>query len=432
MLTLINPPSPFLVDERVMPNLALLYISTSWRENDINNRILDLAGDVNWRDTLRKEAKSMTTAAFSTTSSQFHYVYEANRILKEANPNIKTVVGGSHPTAISSLRSRKIPDVNIKPLEEFDVIVEGEAENLFNFCGKWVKTSLVNVNKIPIPDRSLIDIESYKYKIEGRNATTIMTQRGCPFNCVFCCGRHLDMYRKSRQRKPRDVLREMDYLYEKFGYDAFMWYDDEINLNPKRLKELSKLLSNRHYIHRGFIRNDLLVRSPKTIEYLKDMGFVELCSGVESGSDRILNIIQKHTTYNMNLKAARMIMDAGIKYKAFTMVGHPSETTEDVMLTIKWLRAAKPDGYDVTLLQPLPGSVLYDSATPSKKYGGYGFEFKGLYFNKPDFSKGEHFYKGRAGEYTSIVRTDDLTAEDFVDLRDLMEGITCHAKVKVK
>jgi len=422
MLTLINPPSPFLKDERVMPNLALLYISTTWKENGINNHILDLAGDVAWKDVLRSEAKNMTTAAFSTTSSQFHYVYEANKILKEENPKIKTIVGGAHPTAMSSLKSRNIPDVNIKTLEEFDVIVEGEAESMLNFQGRWLKTPLVDVNKIPIPDRSLIEIDTYNYKINGRDATTIMTQRGCPFDCVFCCGRHLDMYRKSRQIKPAKVLKEMDYLYEKFGYDAFMWYDDEINLNPSRLKELARLLKKRHYIHRGFIRNDLLTRFPKTIEYLKDIGFVELCSGVESGSDKILETIQKHTTYEMNLKAARIIMDADIKYKAFTMVGHPGETTNDVLLTINWLKEAKPDGYDVTLLQPLPGSILYDKAVPSKKHVGYGFEFKGLYFNKPDFSRGGYFYKGISGEYNSSVRTDELTSDDILELRDLIES----------
>jgi anaerobic magnesium-protoporphyrin IX monomethyl ester cyclase len=416
---IINPPSPFLINERVFPTLAPLYLATVWGDSEV----IDLSGISDWK----KETKYLTweihpdydMVVFTGTSAQFHYIYEMNKILKRCG--IRTIIGGPHATAISALRNKGIIDINTKRLEKFDVIVEGEGEFFQDSGKKWQKMPIIDITELPIPDRMHYNMPTYKYEINGRKATNIMTQRGCPFNCRFCCGRDIDMYRISRQRNPESVVAEMDYLSDVFGYNAFMWFDDEININPPRLKEFAKLLKNRDYIHRGFVRNDLIVRYPKTLDYLKDCGFVEVCSGAESGSNRMLEAINKHTTYDMNMKAAKMIMRAGFRHKSFLIIGHPGETEGDVNLTKDWIQVANPDDFDITVMTPYPGSQIYDDAVKSKKFKEYLFKYNGLYFNREDFSKGSHFYKGMPGKYVSPVRTDELTAEDIVRLRDEIE-----------
>ena len=266
-----------------------------------------------------------------------------------------------------------------------------------------------------------MDIEEYNYELLGKKTTTIMTQRGCPFKCVFCSGREVEMYRRVRQHSAKRILDEVDYLNSDFGFEAFMWFDDEINTNPRRLKEIASLFKKRSYIHRGFVRSDLIVKHPKSIEDLLDIGFVELCFGVESGSDRILQIINKGTSYEMNLEAIKLMKESGMRTKVFTVIGLPDETYEDVMLTKRWLEEAKPDSFDVTILNPYPGSRIYDSAQPSTKIKGYDFEYNGLFFNKIDFAKNDSFYKGKPGKSPCFVRTRNLFSEEIVQLKEDIE-----------
>jgi len=429
-VALINPPSPFLINDRVFPNLGLLQVATSYKEQGHNVSLIDLCGVENSKEIISKIANEYDFFGFSSTTSQFIETYSLLETLKESNPNAKTFIGGSHASAVSSLR--KIPsldnklDSNISSIENFDVIIEGDGENsyaeLLKGGEKGRKKDLIkNIDESPIPNRSLIDILSYKYSLDGKPTTTIMTQRGCPFKCKFCCGRDIDMYRISRRHSPERVLKELDYLNSEFGYEAFMWFDDEVNLDTKRIFELSKLLEKRHYIHRGFVRSNLVRKFPDTIKALKDSGFVELCSGAESGSDKILKEINKGATLEDNLKASELIKREGIRYKSFTIIGHPGETIEDIESTKELIRKTSPDSFDVSILTPYPGSTLYNLAITSRKHEGYGWEYNGLYFNKIDYSKDNSFYKGRIGEYSCEIRTDELTSEYLLKIRDEME-----------
>jgi radical SAM superfamily enzyme YgiQ (UPF0313 family) len=409
---LINPPSPFLIDEKVFPNLGLISLATSQNMN-----IIDFSGDKNFEETAKKINGDWF--GFYSTTPQFPMTYKIFKEIKKNNPHAKFVIGGPHASAVYNLDKE---DINKKRIEEFDFIFVGEAEKEIELKDKYNFSKLIkNIDEIKIPNRNKVKIGEYHYNIFGKKATTIMTQRGCPYQCVFCSGREVEMYRKIRQHSANRVLDEMDYLNSELGYEAFMWYDDEINTNPKRLEEIVSLLKKRNYIHRGFVRSDLIVKNPKSIDYLADMGFVELCFGVESGSDRILKAINKGTDYDMNLKAIRLIKERGIKTKVFTMVGLPNENYEDIMLTKKWIEEAKPDNFDITILNPYPGSKVYNFAKPTKELDGYNFEYNGLFFNKIDFAKEDSFYKGKIGEYSCFVRTKSLTSEEIVNLRESIE-----------
>jgi len=426
-IALINLPSPFLISDKVFPNSGLLQLTTSLKERGYDARIIDLCGSKDPFKDMLNEIQDETYVGFSSTTPQFVDAYKLNKGLKKKRPEIKTIIGGAHPSAVYSLlNDGKTGDVNIKSLMGFDYIVVGEGDkiDLSNLKNGWNTQELIkNINETPIPDRKLLDIHSYKYSLKGKPTTTIITQRGCPFRCAFCSGRDIEMYRKPRSKTPEKILEELDYLNENFGFESFMWYDDELNINPKRLLELSELLKNRNYQHRGFIYSDLLVKHPETLEALVKSGFVELCSGVESGSERILKIINKRTTPEINAQAANMILDAGLTYKAFTIIGHPSETYTDIEKTINWIKEVKPTYFDVTIMTPYPGSTIYNKSNPSKKYGGYTREWNGLYFNDIDFSCQRSVAKGKPGEYSCAVRTDELTSGDLVKVREDMERI---------
>jgi anaerobic magnesium-protoporphyrin IX monomethyl ester cyclase len=429
-VALINPPSPFLINERVFPNLGLLNVATSLNRQGYSANVYDFSGVRDAAEQIRQIAGDYNYIGFSSTSPQFIHAYRLFTEAKKSNPKAKFFIGGAHASSVSSFRSKNLEnafsDPNVRKLEEFDIIFEGEGEyvgpEIFREGPKWRKMPLIeNIDQTPIPDRSMIDILSYKYLLNGSATTTIMSQRGCPYQCSFCCGRDIEMYRSARAHSPQRILQELDYLNKEFGFSSFMWFDDEVNVNPKRLKEISALIRDREYAHRGFVRSDLILKFPDILKHLKDAGFVELCSGVESGSDAILKRINKRTTYEVNLEAARKIKEMGFSYKAFTIIGNPGETLQDIELTKKWVREAEPDGLDVSLLSPYPGSKIYDGAVPSAKFPEYKWENNGLYFNRPDYSEEDSFFKGIPGEYHCLVRTDELSAQALLKLRDEIE-----------
>jgi len=420
-VAVINPPSPFLIDERVFPNMGLVRVATELdKKHDVDFH--DLSGIKDGESVIKEIANDYDYYLFGGTTPQFKHTHKLFKALKDENPKARTVIGGPHASAISSLRNKGVFDINTEALYNYDTIFEGEAEQSDNmFKLGWQKGDLIkSIDDVLIPDERFLDRKSYHYYLNGKETTSIQTQRGCPNQCEFCCGRDIEMYNKVRQHSPERVIKELDKLHEA-GYESFMWYDDEVNINPNRLEELCDVLSTRPYQHRGFVTSDQVVKHPETIKWLKKAGFVKLCTGVESGSDRILNVIHKRANSEQNYEAARIIKDAGIHYEAFMMIGHPSENPADVARTIGWINKADPDDFDIGILTPYPGSKIYDDAVPSTKFEGYNFEYKGLYFNRPDFSKEDSYYKGLNTQSASFTRTDEMTEKYIHDKRDKIQ-----------
>ena len=421
-LALINPPSPFLIDERVAYNLGLIRVATHLKADGHDVKLLDFTGDKCYLDNASK-VKKYDKYLYSSTSPQFPSTYQIFKILKSLYPNAQHIIGGAHASAISSLKYKGLKDKNIDILNEFDTVFNGEGEDTKSIFKKgWVKGNLIkNIDDTLLPDTSFMDIKSYKYFIFDKPTTNIMTQRGCPHQCVFCCGRDIEMYNHVRTHSPKRVLEELDILNKKYGFESFMFYDDEINLNNNKLEELCKELSTRPYQYRGFIRGDQIVKYPESVKWMKEAGFVKLCAGVESGSDRILELIKKKSTYDINLKARQIVGDNGIHYESFLLLGHPSETLTDIKLTKQWILEAKPDDFDLNIITPYPGSKIYNDAISSTEFKDYKWEWNGLFFNKPDYSKEESYYKGLGSQSASNIRTKELSNDALTKLRDTIE-----------
>ena len=176
-------------------------------------------------------------------------------------------------------------------------------------------------------------------------------------------------------------------------------------------------------------------------------GFIEVLAGVESGSERILRYHLKGSSPEINTEAMRIIGMSGMKYKALTMLGHPGETLDDINLAKKWLLNAAKEyekicgwgkfSFDLSLFQPFPGSPIWNKS--KKNFDKFSDKFKWvystnrgeennkicgpskIYFNKIDFSNAPTFYKGKPGEYIVNIRTEEVSSEEFANLRDKIE-----------
>ena len=265
----------------------------------------------------------------------------------------------------------------------------------------------------------------------GQKGTNILTEMGCPFNCSFCAGRNNPFYRRVRYREVDDIIAELRFVMETYGIRAFMDFSDEINLLTEPLLEFCQKLRPLGATFRAFIKANLF--TDRQAEAMAEAGFVELCTGVESGSDKILGIIDKQTTREINKQFVDLCRKHGMRAKAFMSLAQAGESYETAMATKDWLLWARPDDFDVTVVTVYPSTPYWDQRefvgeVDGKRVCRYTKRSKRteangatLFFEEVDYSKTWAWYKGIPGQYESHVWTPDLSKDDLVMLRDRIE-----------
>lgn len=331
---------------------------------------------------------------------------------------------------------------NIKDLEDrFDHLFVGDGEiSILEFINGKIVNKVIDADSNDdlfltsdylslhdFADRSFIDLKSYNFFINGEKSTSIISQLGCPFNCAFCCGRLSKNLRKIRTKSTAQVLKEIEHLHDVYGYKAFMFYDDELNVNKalipflKELIDLQKRL-NTTFKFRGFVKSELF--NEEQAQVMKECGFEWLLCGFESADDKILTTINKKATLNDNDKMLSTCKKHGIKVKALMSCGHTGDSEKSIMNIKDWLLTRKIDDFDLTIITPYPGSPYFDFSTHvSDDIWKYTSPYTGdtLYSINIDYTKTPHYYKGIPGNYTSYVYTDHLKSEELSQLRDEIE-----------
>lgn len=396
---LIHPPSPFLLDSHTFPPLGLLYLARALRNGGHTPVVLDMGcGD-------SLEGHNPGCIGITATTSQLTYLKPLVATLRRLYPAVPILFGGPHFSC--EPRDAVKWDVEGVGVGECEEVICGAVERArFSEWGGLAYSPgyQANINDVGTPDRSALDIHRYKYQLDGRPATTLITQRGCSYRCDFCS--RWDGHQAPRRRHISAVMNEVLEI-KALGFNALVFYDDEINLWHLGALELSEALIGQHITWRAFIRtnifNDGMARA------FKESGCYELCAGVESGSDFILKKMHKGTTSAQNSRAREICKEHGIRFKAFLMLGLPFEDHETVALTRQWLLDNKPDDFDLGLFQPYPGTQIVRE--PQR----YDIEFDLDYLRNPIF------HKGTPGEYVSSVRTKALSSEQLLQYRDSIE-----------
>ena len=395
-IVLINPPSRFLIDDQVFPPLGILYISAYLKKHGLNPKIIDLAGS---KDIPEFDADII---GVTSTTPQYPYVQELINELKcERGINAQYVIGGPHATCS--------PDSCIEQ-SKFDTVVVGEGEQSMLSIAKnyplnvpKISTEFINdIDDIPFPDREAIDIHSYKYFIDDEPATTIITSRGCPYNCAFCS---TIWGKKVRTHSANYVIDEIKEI-QRLGFRGIMFFDDILILNKPRLLKICEYLKKEHLVWRCFVRANVVSR--EVLNIMAESGCKEIGVGIESGSQKILDIINKGTTVEQNKNVIKFAKESGIKVKAFLIVGLPGETKETIIETEKFLEEMQPDDFDITIYCPYPNTPIVNNP--------HMYDIK---YNETDLRKA--WFKGHPGEYSSSVSTSSLSAEEIEEARDQIE-----------
>ncbi len=303
------------------------------------------------------------------------------RLVKKINPEIKVVAGGPHPTFCSE---------QVMENQNVDYVIKGEGEipllqllrelkkdipRLDTVSGLSYRDRegnlhsnapggmIANLDELPFAARDLV--LNSDYDVYPVHCTS--TARGCPYTCSFCADKKI-WGGRLRRRSIDNVIEELALLKDAYTIKSIDFVDGTFTYDRKYLETFcNKLIDlNLDIKWRCCARYDNL--DEEILKVMKQSGCVGVLFGLESGSDRILNAIDKKITVDLILKVSEMVHQSGIPSITSILIGIPGEDKDDMQATIKLMRSIKTDFFEVNSYTPLPGSRLYDISTDEDKY----------------------------------------------------------------
>lgn len=227
---------------------------------------------------------------------------------------------------------------------------------------------ITQLDKLPLPAWDLIDIKPYKKAWKKHNyfSINVSTTRGCPYKCNWCAK---PIYgNRYNVRSPEHVLNELKEMSRFFEFDHIWFCDDIFGLKPGWLDSFSKLLieSGMKLKYKIQCRADLL-QNEELIDNLSKSGADEIWIGAESGSQKILDAMDKGINVEQIYQAVRLLKKYQMKPCLFLQFGYPGETKADILKTLKMVDELDPFDIGVSVSYPLPGTVFYENVKASMK-----------------------------------------------------------------
>jgi radical SAM superfamily enzyme YgiQ (UPF0313 family) len=232
-----------------------------------------------------------------------------------------------------------------------------------NAVVKTIRRNLIKeLDTLPFPAWDIIDLEPYKkmwMKHSGYFSMNMTTTRGCPFKCNWCAK---PIYgNRYNSRSPENVLKELLMLRERYQFEHIWFCDDIFGLKPGWVNEFANLIENAglrfNFKMQG--RVDLLLEE-NNIRDLARAGCTDIWMGAESGSQKILNAMDKGTKVSQIFEATLLLKKNGINPSFFIQFGYPGETKEDIKKTISMINELLPHEIGISVSYPLPGTAFFE------------------------------------------------------------------------
>ncbi|NLD65147.1 MAG: radical SAM protein [Crenarchaeota archaeon] len=363
-------------------------------------------------------------------TSQIENTIKTSNIIKEVNPDIITVVGGPHVTLI--------PKEFLEENPNFDVVVTGEGEYAMLEIAQYIEGKkqleeiqgiayrkngkiilnprrpfIKDLDELPYPAYDLVNMEKYLnskkigYRSFQNRAISMVTSRGCPFNCCFCAV-HLHMGQLFRAHSAKYVLDHVEYVVDKYKVKNVFFEDDNLTLDIKRFEAICDGLIERKIkvgwetpngVRADFLNLDLLKK-------MKKSGCKSVFVGVESGDQRILDdVICKSLDLNRVVEFAKNSRKIGLKTGAFYIIGFPGETKENMQKTVDFalmLKRKYDVGMHLFMATPSYGTRLYEECKTK------GYIDRNLTWNA--------FAQARQPKGLPLISTDEFTPTEVKDI----------------
>lgn len=248
---------------------------------------------------------------------------------------------------------------------EIDTPIPGLAWNTPNGAAATPRRPpLQDVDSLPFPAWDLIDVAKYRRIWQERHgyfSMNMVTTRGCPYHCNWCAKPIWGQ--RYNSRSPANVAAEMRWLKEIYQPDHIWFADDIMGLKPGWWAAFADAVvqDDARIPFKCLSRADLLLRSSEEIAAMRRAGCEIVWIGAESGSQKILNAMEKGTTVEQIYEVAQRLHEAGIRVGFFLQFGYPGETRQDIELTLQMVRRCRPDDVGMSVSYPLPGTKFYQN-----------------------------------------------------------------------
>ncbi len=379
------------------PPLGIGYLGAYLKRGGHEVKLIDSLIEDYTYEVLKEKIKEFEPhiVGISVLTATVYKGYSLAQLVKEIDSNIKTVIGGPHVTFLPEETLRECPYL------DFVVIGEGE-ETLLELTNELSKSEpqlenvkgiawrrsngeivtnpprplIEDLDSIPFPAYELLPMDKYRIGKKLRIGTMI-TSRGCPFGCIFCSSSEL-FGKRWRGRSPENVVDEMELLVKKYGINDIEMLDDTFTLNRPRAIKIAELIKKRHLNHISWScssRVDTFDVNLATA--LREAGCYRVYMGIESGSQKSLDTINKGITVEKAKSAVNIARTAGLEVIGSFIIGIPGETKKDIIETIKLARKLRIAYAQFTILTPYPGTSIFDYATKhnlliTKDWSNYG------------------------------------------------------------
>ena len=371
---LVNPRS-----RNIIPSYlpyGILYIAGFLRSKGISIKIYDTNVEERDFESILERLQPKIVGFSVLSGPCIADAVKKSRIVRKTLKNTTIVWGGIHTTIF--------PDHVMKqPYVDYIIINEGEYpmwelcsrllngnHNIIDIMNLGYKVNekvtkndirpFITMDELPLPAWDLVPIEKYIHnKFYCDRVTTLHTSRGCPWSCSYCYNESVN-FRKWRGLSATKALEQVIHLRDNYNIKGFQFYDDEFDANPQRVVEFSKAILEKNITIKWghYSRTNIANKERYALEKEAGCSFIEF--GVESGSPRMLELVRKGQTVDDIKKAFDICHEVGLKAGAMFMVGMPSETKEDVDMTIDLVKSLKAHQTICTTFRPYPGSELFD------------------------------------------------------------------------
>jgi radical SAM superfamily enzyme YgiQ (UPF0313 family) len=367
--------------EETIPGFGMLVLAAVARAKGYEVAIFDAKGSAETARSVveRIAAYAPDVVGFSATTIS---VTNAARIadgLKALSRNVLAVVGGPHVSAI--------PERTLQAFPAFDYGIVGEGEISFfdllerlargeateSCAGLVYRTAdgrvvanprspyLTDLDALPLPAWDLVPGFPHRFhpsifSYRKSPVATLVTSRGCPFSCSFCD--RSTSGKLGRYHSTESVLRHCRHLLD-LGVRHIIFYDDLFTVKRKRVVELCEAFIASGFDFTWSCNSHPNLLDADTLRLMKRAGCWQIAYGIESGSQRILNVVKHEVRLPRMRETLRMTRAAGIRAKGYVMIGHPTETIETLEETAEFLKVVELDLCQVTKFTPYPGTPAY-------------------------------------------------------------------------
>ena len=383
---------PTFMDMIVGIPIGLVYIAPIAQAKGHHVEILDLALEQDPDPVLYAKLKERKwdLVGLSCMTAEFEGAEIVAQKIRARDPSIKMVFGGQHPTIVTD---------EVMAKDYCDFVCVGEGEETFGhflevyasggdlsqvaglaykdgqggFKKNMPRSSVMDVDSIPFPAYQLLDMDRYveaesaRYTPKYPRSVQIFTSRGCPWHCTYC---HDLFGKKFRPRSPESVLKEMKMLYTDYHIQEFMIEDDIFNFDMDRAKKICDMIVDEGLeVALQFGNGVRLERlDEELVQKLAAAGTHHMAIAIESASPRVQKLTKKYLKLHMVKDVVRWTRKHKINTLGFFMIGFPTETIEEINMTIRFACETDLDEALFSIVIPYAGTELSRQVLSAELY----------------------------------------------------------------